>query len=145
MNTDEEKEQAEEQIPSDQAEETLPVQSSDEPEVEQTQQQEVPEEDDNPIIWSASEFVHGEKNGLWYVLFVVVVLGLIALDVFILKSYTFSALVIVMAIALIVYSRRPPRVIQYSLSNSHGLYVGQKLYGFSDFKAFGVIKDGEHH
>lgn len=103
------------------------------------------EPDENPVTWSASEYIHGEKNGLWYILFVVVVLGLIALDIFFLKSYTFSALVIVMAVALVMYSRRPPRVMQYALSSNHGLYVGEKLYHFSDFKAFGVIKDGEHH
>ena len=113
----------------------------DQPEAQQSDD----DPDENPITWSASEFLHGEKTGIWYVLFVVVVLGFIALDIFILRSYTFSALVIVMAVALIVYSRRPPRVMQYALSSNHGLYIGEKLYHFSDFKSFGVIKDGEHH
>lgn len=101
--------------------------------------------DDNPVTWAASEYIHADKNGIWYLLFIIVVLGLIALDVFILRSYTFSALVIVMAIALVIYSRRPPREIHYALSEKHGLYVGEKLYAFSDFKAFGIIKDGIHH
>jgi hypothetical protein len=25
------------------------------------------------------------------------------------------------------------------------LYIGEKLYHFADFKAFGLIRDGEHH
>lgn len=131
-------EQSVEEPESEAGEETL---ESESPEPEQSED----DPDDNPVTWTASEYIHADKNGLWYVLFMVVVLGLIALDVFILRSYTFSALVIVMAIALVIYSRRPPREIHYALSEKHGLYVGEKLYAFSDFKAFGVIKDGIHH
>ena len=109
-------------------------------------QSQTPQDDNNtPVNWSANEYIHVDKNGLWYVIFVVVVLGLIALDIFILRSYTFSALVAVMAVALIIYSRRPPRTIQYALSGKQGLYIGEKLYAFGDFKSFGLIKDGEHH
>ncbi len=116
----------------------------DEPQVDDTQTQNA-NIDDAPINWMAQEYIHMEKNALWYVLFAVVVLGLIALDIFLLKSYTFSALVIVMAIAVIVFARRPPRTIQYTLSGRQGLYVAEKLYRFEDFKAFGLIKDGEHN
>ena len=100
---------------------------------------------DAPVSWVADEYIHGEKNGLWYVGFVLIVLGLIAVDVFLLKSWTFSVLVVVMAISVIVYARRPPRAIQYTLSGRQGLYIGEKLYNFADFKAFGLIRDGEHH
>ena len=101
--------------------------------------------DEPPVHWMASEYIHPEKNSLWYVLFVVVVLGLIAVDVFLLRSYSFSVLVLVMAASVIVYSRRPPRSIQYTLSGKQGLYIGERLYNLADFKAFGLIRDGEHH
>jgi hypothetical protein len=70
---------------------------------------------------------------------------LISVDVFFLKSWTFSILVIVMAFAVIIYTRRPPRTLTYALSGSQGLYVGERLYHFDEFKAFGLIKDGEHN
>jgi hypothetical protein len=101
--------------------------------------------DEPPVTWSASEYIHLEKDALWYVLFAVVVLALIATDVFLLKSWTFSLLVIVMAVAVVVYARRPPRTLQYALSIKQGLYIGEKLYRFADYKAFGLIRDGEHH
>ena len=101
--------------------------------------------ENEPVHWSASEYIHGEKNGIWFVIFTIVVLALIAVDVFLLKSYTFSLLVIVMAVAVIIYSRRPPQTIDYTLSGDQGLYVGDKLYHFNEFKAFGLIRDGEHH
>lgn len=101
--------------------------------------------EEDPVNWSAQEYIHMEKGGWWFVAFILIVLGLIAIDVFILRSWTFSALVIVMAIAIIVYSRRPPRTLHYVLSGSQGLYVGEKLHHFDEFKAFGMIRDGDHY
>ena len=101
--------------------------------------------DNPPITWTAHEYVHSDRNVWWFVGFAVVVVGLIAVDVFLLKSWTFSALVVVMAISLIVYIRRPPRQLTYALSPTEGLYVGERLYSFGEFKAFGLIQDGEHH
>ena len=100
---------------------------------------------DDPVNWTASEYIHMEKGGWWFVIFILVVLGLIALDIFVLRAWTFSLLVIVMAIAVIVYSRRPPRTLHYALSGSQGLYVDEKLHHYDDFKAFGMIRDGEHY
>lgn len=101
--------------------------------------------DEDPINWTAQEYIHLEKGGWWFFVFVLIVLGLIALDVLVLQSWTFSALVIVMAISIIVYSRRPPRSLHYALSPSQGLYVGEKLYKYDEFKSFGLIQDGDHH
>lgn len=101
--------------------------------------------DNPPITWSAQEYVHLDRSPLWFVLFAVVVLGLVAFDFFLLKSWTFSALVVVMAVALVIYVRRPPRTLTYGLSPKQGLYVGERLYAYDEFKAFGLIRDGEHH
>lgn len=103
------------------------------------------QEDSSVTNWTAAEYIHMEKGTLWYVIFVVIVLGLVALDIILLKTWTLSALVVVMAIAIVIYSRRPPNEINYSLSTHQGIYVGEQLYPFSQFKAFGVIRDGEHH
>lgn len=100
---------------------------------------------DEPVTWTAQEYISLEKNNSWYFVFAVVVLGLIAGDIFLLKSYTFSVLVVVMAVSVIIYSRRPPRTIQYALSGKQGLYISDRLYNFADFKAFGLIRDAEHH
>jgi hypothetical protein len=100
---------------------------------------------DIPTTWTAQEYVHIDKSPLWFVVFAVVVLGLIAVDILFLKAYTFSVLVVVMAVAVIIYTRRPPRILTYALSAKQGLYVGERLYHFDEFKAFGLIKDGEHH
>jgi len=101
--------------------------------------------DNPPVTWTAQEYIHLERSPLWFVAFLAVVLGLIAVDVFLLKSWTFSALVIVMAVALVIYIRRPPRTLTYALSPAQGLYVGERLYHFDEFKSFGLIQDGPHY
>ncbi len=101
--------------------------------------------DSDPVHWSATEYIHQDKNALWFVIFAIIVVVFIAVDILLLKSYTFSALVVVMAISVVVYSRRPPRQIDYTLSGDQGLYVGEKLYHFSEFRAFGVIRDRQHN
>jgi len=98
-----------------------------------------------PITWTAEEYVHSERGGWWFVLFVLVVVGLIAVSVFVLRSWSFSVLIAVMAAALIVYIRRPPRTLTYALSVTQGLYVGERLYPFEEFRAFGLIQDGAHY
>jgi hypothetical protein len=103
--------------------------------------------EDEPVYWSAKEYIHQEKNGLWFVVFGLVIVAFIALDIFVIQSffYSFSILIVVMAVAVIIYSRRPPRTIDYTLSGDQGLYVGDRLYHFSEFKAFGLVRDqGEH-
>jgi hypothetical protein len=105
----------------------------------------IPINDDEPVRWSASEYIHVDKNGMWFAIFAVVAVALIAADLFFIKSYTFSVLVVVMAAAIVVHSRRPPQMVDYTLSGNQGLYIGEKLYHFDEFKAFGLIRDGEHH
>ncbi len=101
--------------------------------------------DNPPITWSAQEYIHLDRNPLWFVGFALVVVALVAVDVFLLRSWTFSLLVLVMAFAIILYIRRPPRTLTYALSPVQGLYVGERLYTFDEFRSFGLIKDGENH
>lgn len=105
----------------------------------------IQESQDELVRWTASEYIHESKGGLWFIVFAIVIVVLIAVDLLFIKSYTFSGLVVVMAAALVIYSRRPPQIIEYTLSGKQGLYVGDRLHNFGEFKAFGLIRDGEHH
>lgn len=100
--------------------------------------------EDQPVRWQAHEYIHHEKNGLWFVLFGLVVIGLIALAIFVIQSITFAILIPVMAAALLVYSHRPPRLLNYTLSRQ-GLHINDRLYPFAEFKGFGVIRDGAEY
>ena len=94
------------------------------------------------ISWQAEEYIVREHNAWWFVGLFLVVAGLSVLSVF-LGWWTFLALVILSAIAILISSLRPPRKIQYSLT-SDGLTEGNNLHKFSDFRAFGILKEGSH-
>jgi hypothetical protein len=97
-----------------------------------------------PVHWQAHEYIHREKNVGWFIAFTIVVIALMLMAIFLIQSITFAVLVPVMAVALLVYSHRPPRVLNYTLSHQ-GLHVNDHLYPFVQFKGFGVIHDGEEY
>lgn len=100
--------------------------------------------DDRAVRWQASEYIQRDKSFGWYVIFVLVTLGLMALAIFVMKTFTFALLIPVMAVALLVYSRRPPRQIDYVLSRQ-GLHINEKLYPFADFKGFTIIHGDDEY
>ena len=95
------------------------------------------------ISWDAVEHIQHDKNTGWYVGLILIGLILCALSVW-QGWWTFIALIVVSIIALIIYSVRPPRTLHYALDKK-GLMEDQKLYEFSDFKAFGVLKEEENY
>lgn len=99
------------------------------------------EVDDEPIRWQGHEHLSHDRNIGWFVAFAAAVIVLMIIAIVVIQSITFAILVPVMAAALIVYIRRPPRLISYTLS-SHGLHIDDRLHRFTDFKSFGVLQDG---
>lgn len=112
--------------------------------VDETMSEDVTTGDDEPVYWQAHEYIHHEKSSLWFVIFAIVVVVLTAVAIFVIKSITFAILVPVMAVALITYTYRPPRLLDYTLSRQ-GLHINDHLYPFADFKSFGVVHDGEEY
>jgi hypothetical protein len=95
------------------------------------------------LEWEGQEFVAHNRGKGWVAVFVAMVLVLTALSVF-LAAWTFTALIVVSAAAVVVYIKRPPRVIHYVLTND-GIAASEDFHDFAEFKHFGVIKDGEHY
>lgn len=93
-----------------------------------------------PLSWQASEFVHHEKDGMWFLALLGVTVALLLVDVFLVQSWTFGALIIVMAIAVMVIAKRPPRIITYTLT-AQGIRIDEKQFHFQDFRAFGVVQE----
>lgn len=93
------------------------------------------------ITWEASESVHHEKDGLWFMAILVGAAILALISIFLIRSITFTILIIVMVVALFVLAKRPPRVLRYQLDGG-GITINEKSYSFHDFKAFGIVQDG---
>lgn len=94
-----------------------------------------------PVAWQAAEFIHHERPVLWYVISAVVLLALVAFSVY-MKAYTFTAVLLFIAVVIGIYTRRPPHTINYALSEE-GLSIDNALHRYEEFKSFGIIRDGE--
>lgn len=95
-----------------------------------------------PVNWQATEYIHQEKDAKWFVIFGIVLLAMLAVAILFMKSWTFAVLLVVIAVVIVVFAKRPPRILSYSLSDK-GLHIGDTLHHFADFKGFGLIRDGE--
>lgn len=101
--------------------------------------------DDHPmhqtLAWEASEYIHHEKDGLWFIVFAAIAAILTLLAIYLMQSWSFAILIIVMAGAVVYMSVRPPRILKYQLS-SRGLQINETNYSYDDFRAFGVVQEG---
>lgn len=93
-----------------------------------------------PIQWQAPEYVQERRSPWWFIGFWVVTLLLMLLAVLVIRSWSFAILIPAMAAALMIYSHRPPRMLNYVLSGK-GLYINEKLHPMTEFRSFGVIKE----
>lgn len=101
-------------------------------------------DEEQVVRWQATEYIHRDKGGVWYVLLALVVVALIALAIFVFKSITFAILIPVMAAALVIYSRRPPEMLDYTLSRK-GLHINDRLYPYEQFKEFGLMHGDDQY
>ena len=94
------------------------------------------------VSWTATEYIAKNHNGWWYVGLILIAAAFCVLAFFI-KAWTFMILIILCAITLILYTVRPPRKVHYTLS-SKGLTEETRLHKYEDFRAFGILKDGNN-
>lgn len=102
------------------------------------------EADEVLVRWSAPEYTHSVTSPLWFMVLGVVTLGLMAVAYFLMNSLTFTILLPVMAVALVIYVRRPAAYVDYAVSRK-GVHVNDKLYLYADFRSFGVLSHNNQH
>lgn len=114
-------------------------------EEDQDDQDELVDEDEEEAVnWQATEYIHQEKGAQWFVIFGIVLAVMLVVAIFLMRSPTFAVLLVVVAVTIVVFAKRPPRILSYSLSNK-GLHIGDTLHNFANFKSFGVIHDGAEY
>lgn len=97
-----------------------------------------------PVTWEAPEIIRAQRGIVWYIVAGVATLVMIVLSVLVFNNWTFAVLLPIMAAAVLTLSIKPPENINYAISPK-GVYVADKLYDFSEFRAFGIIKEKEFH
>ena len=99
-----------------------------------------PQDENAPKVesyaWEASEFVHHEKPASWYAglwLVAAIICAILGL----LQQWLSIVVVIVMTFAVIVYSKKEPRTLQYSL-DEHGVSINGNNSPYALFKSYSV-------
>jgi hypothetical protein len=93
------------------------------------------------FTWTASEFIAHEKSTAWYGALAAVGIVIVLLAYLLTKDKISTAVIIFTVVAFGVFAARKPRTQQYGLGRD-GVIIGQKGYGFEEFKNFSVTEDG---
>lgn len=93
------------------------------------------------LEWHASEYVEHAKSTTWFITLGLITVALLAVAIWLLKDYSFALLVVVMAVAVAVWAKRPAHELQYRLS-AQNVMVGEKSFSLHDFRGFGVLQEG---
>lgn len=94
------------------------------------------------VRWEAYEHQPQQRSASWYVILGAVTLLLMAVAFFVIRSWSFVLVIAAASAALVVYAKRPPRSINYTLSPK-GLYVDDQLRSLDQYKAFGVNRSSD--
>ncbi|HEY4476377.1 MAG TPA: hypothetical protein VJB69_00055 [Candidatus Paceibacterota bacterium] len=88
------------------------------------------------IEWETLEYEHREKPNNWYwmvgFLSVAFVIGTIVM-----KNFLLAILIILGAFTLVLYARRPPRVIHIAV-NRRGIQIHKSLFPFHTLRSFWI-------
>lgn len=93
------------------------------------------------VSWTASEYIAHEKNGGWYILMGLAVLGFAGFVYLITQEVLSAVVILIMGVAFAVFATRKPQELTYVLDN-HGLKIGEKKFSYAQFKSFTVIDEG---
>ena len=99
------------------------------------------EEMPDSVSWEASEYVHHEKDPLWFAIFGIVIAGILTGMYFLLEDVIAIIVILLMAIAVLVFANRRPRSLKYEL-NDKGITIDNRSYSYSSFKSFSIMDEG---
>ncbi len=94
-----------------------------------------------PVSWTASEFIAHRKSPRWYGMLAVAAIVMAAIVYALTRDKVSTAVVMVAAVVLGFYAARQPRELDYQLDD-RGLSIGSKFYDYDSFKSFSVIDEG---
>jgi hypothetical protein len=112
-------------------------------ELGETEDGELLESDEPAFQWQASEYVQHHKGPGWYSGLGAIILILLGVAI-ITHQWLSIAVFLVMAIAVVVYAHKPPRILTYML-DFKGITIEDKFYPYDQFRSFAVLQDSEWH
>ncbi len=89
-----------------------------------------------PLRWQAHEYDHYERSTDWYWAVAIITLSIIALSI-IWNDYLFALVIAIGVFALVLYTKRPSKLITYELSKK-GIRIEKTLYPYPTLESFWV-------
>jgi hypothetical protein len=96
--------------------------------------------DDSVVTWEASEYINHQKSMNWYLGLTGATLLLGAILYLLVRDIFSLVVLVVMYIAIIVYAKREPRVLRYSVS-ADGISIGDKHFNYNQLHSFSAIQE----
>lgn len=93
------------------------------------------------VSWAASEYIAHQKNAGWWLSFFAILL-VAAVLIYLITRDIFSVIIVVSVFGAVgYYAARKPAVQQYRITDD-GVYIGDRLYHFSELKSFSLVRQG---
>lgn len=96
---------------------------------------------DEPIEWTASEYVAHQKTTKWYAMLMLAALAGALLAYVLTKDVISAVSIVLLALVFAFAAARKPRVLTYRLDAS-GITIGEKVYSYGQFRSFAVADEG---
>lgn len=94
------------------------------------------------ITWTAPDSVKRVFSVAWYLNISLFFIGLIVVSIWWLDSIITAVLFVVVYIALIIYTKKSPQIVNYSLSDD-SLSINNQVFKLENFSSFSIIEDHE--
>jgi len=94
------------------------------------------------IEWDAPEYEHREKDVSWYWISIAIAVALIAFAVW-KKNYLFGFFIVIAEVLLVLWGSRPPRVINFILTDEELSIHAQKVHSMKEFEGWSIEKNDE--
>jgi len=91
------------------------------------------------IAWEAPEFMYHPHGPGWYTLLIIITVALSALVYILSKDRAAAVIIAVLGVIVGAFASQKPKQVRYEITDS-GLNVNDKLYSYSNFKSFAVIR-----
>jgi hypothetical protein len=99
-----------------------------------------PDNSEEAVSWSGSEFIEHHKSFSWYAMLGLVTIAVAAVVFLATRDKISTGMIIFAAIILGFAAARKPRTLNYHVNGS-GLTIGQKFYGYDQFRSFAVVDE----
>ena len=97
-----------------------------------------PSNADVPLFgWETPEFVQYQKGKRWFVIALIIFIGLVIFAAFT-KQWLMAAVIVLTGAVVFIFTQQKPKTVPFAVSQM-GIIFGDRFYPFSEIKSFWVV------